>query len=335
MGFPTLSAEKILELSGVYWKSCAIHAAIKLDLFSIVGQGRLTEKEVAEKLNGDQRSVGVLLNALTAMGFLIKSDDRYANTPLSESALSKDSPDYIGYMIMHHYHLMDSWHHLDRAVMTGKPVRFRDEAINEEQRESFLMGMFNVAMAIAPEVTKKIDLSHQEHLLDLGGGPGTWAIYFCLNNSGLKVTVYDLPETRPFAEKTIRRFGLSDRINFQEGNYLEGDLKGRYDVAWLSHILHSEGPEDCQVIIRKAISVLKPGGLIMIHEFILNRDLKGPLYPALFSLNMLVGTKAGRSYSEKEIVDMLTQEGATGVKRLKLPSLKNSGIIIGTVRNTS
>ena len=332
MVFPKVSSDKILEISGTYWKSCAIHAAIKLDLFTIVGQDRLTEKEVAERLNGDQRGVGVFLNALTAMGFLIKSGDRYANTPLSASALSKNSPNYIGYMIMHHYHLMDSWHHLDRAVMTGKPVRFRDGAINEEQRESFLMGMFNVAMAIAPVVTKKIDLIDQEHLLDLGGGPGTWAIYFCLNNPGLKATVYDLPETRPFAEKTIERFGLNDRIRFQEGNYLEGDLKGRYDVAWLSHILHSEGPEDCRVIIRRAISVLKPGGLIMIHEFILNRDLKGPLYPALFSLNMLVGTKAGRSYSEKEITNMLTQAGVKSVKRLKLPSLKNSGIIIGTIQ---
>lgn len=330
-----MSSDKILEISGAYWKSCAIHAGIKLDLFTIVGKDRLAEKEVAEKFNADQRAVGVLLNALTAMGFLIKSDARYANTPLSASALSKDSPNYIGHMIMHHYHLMDSWHHLDQAIMTGRPVRFRDGPINEEQRESFLMGMFNVAMALAPEVTKKIDLIHWEHLLDLGGDPSTWAIYFCLNNPGLRATVYDLPETRPFAEKTIKRFGLSNRINFQEGNYLEDDLTGRYDVAWLSHILHGEGPEDCQMIIRKAISVLKPSGLIMIHEFILNRDLKGPLYPALFSLNMLVGTNAGRSYSGKEIANMLTQEGATNIRRLKLPSLKNSGIMVGTIRNTS
>ena len=335
MGFRKLSPDKVMEISGGYWKSCAIHAAIKLDLFTIIDQDRLTEKEVAEKLNADQRALGVLLNALTAMGFLSKPDDRYANTPLSASALSKKSPNYMGYMIMHHYHLMDSWHHLDQAVMTGKPQRVRDRAIDEERRESFLMGMFNVAMTIAPEVTRKISLIHQKRLLDLGGGPGTWAIYFCLNHPGLKATVYDLPETRPFAKKTIKRFGLSDRIRFQEGNYLKDDLKGGYDVAWLSHILHSEGPEDCQMIIRKTISVLNPGGQIMIHEFILNRDLKGPLYPALFSLNMLVGTKAGRSYSEEEIGNMLTQEGATSVKRLKLPSLKNSGIIIGTIRNTS
>ena len=59
--------------------------------------------------------------------------------------------------------------------------------------------MFNLAMNLAPVLVPKIDLSNRRHLLDLGGGPGTYAIHFCLNNPQLKATVYDLPTTRPFA----------------------------------------------------------------------------------------------------------------------------------------
>ncbi len=330
MNDQTLDPGELLEISGAYWESCALHAAVKLEVFTFIGQDQLTGKELARRLKGDERGVATLLNALTAMGLLIKSESRFANSPLSALYLTKDSPQYIGYMIMHHYHLMDSWHHLDRSVVTGAPARVRAAASTEEQRESFLMGMFNLAMAIAPQATKEIDLPGRKSLLDLGGGPGTWAIHFCLNNPGLRATVYDLPATRPFAEKIIARFGVSNRVQFQEGDYLEDEIEDSYDVAWLSHILHGESPKDCQLIIEKAVATLKPGGLIMIHDFILNNDLAGPLYPALFSLNMLTGTTEGRSYSEEQIMDMLAKAGAKDLSRHPFRGPYDSRIILGT-----
>jgi len=326
-----LNPRQLLEISGAYWESCALHAAVKLGVFTIIGEDRLTDMEVAQKLNGDERGVATLLNALTAMGLLIKSENKYANSPLSATHLTKGSPQYIGYMIMHHYHLMDSWHQLDRSVVTGAPVRVRAKASTEEQRESFLMGMFNLAMALAPQTTKEIDLAGRKQLLDVGGGPGTWAIHFCLNNPGLRATVYDLPGSRPFAEQIIARFGVSKRVHFQEGNYLEDDIQGRYDVAWLSHILHGESPEDCDLIIKKAVETLDPDGLVMIHDFILNNDLAGPLFPALFSLNMLTGTAGGRSYSEEQIMGMLAKAGAKNLKRHPFRAPNDSGIIVGII----
>jgi hypothetical protein len=76
--------------------------------------------------------------------------------------------------------------------------------------------------------------------------PGTFAIHFCRQNPQLTATVFDLPTTRPFAEKTIKRFDLEDRIDFQGGNYLKDEIEGHYDAAWHSHILHAEGPDGCR-----------------------------------------------------------------------------------------
>jgi ubiquinone/menaquinone biosynthesis C-methylase UbiE len=174
-------------------------------------------------------------------------------------------------------------------------------------------------------------LSSKRHLLDLGGGPGTYAIHFCKKYSQLKATVYDLPTTRPFAEKTIKQFELTDRIQFAEGNYLNDPVEGRYDAIWLSHILHGEGPDDCRMIIQKAISVLEPGGMIIIHDFILNNSMDGPLFPALFSLNMLLGTDSGQSYSEIQIIDMLAAAGVKDVRRIVVQSPNDSGIIMGEI----
>jgi len=325
------SPDEILELSGSYWKICVLHAAVKLDLFTAIGDKTLTDKEIATKIKGSQRGVEKLLNALVAVGLLTKIDDKYANTPSGQSLLAKDSTKYIGHMIIHHHHLMESWSQLDQAILSGRPIESRASCSPEEWRESFLMGMFNMAMRVAPKLVSEINLRSKYHLLDLGGGPGTYAIHFCLNNPQLKATVFDLPATRPFAEKTIAKFGLADQISFMAGNYLKEEIKGHYDVAWLSQILHGEGPDECQNIIRKAISALEPGGLIIIHDLILNNTMDGPLFPALFSLNMLLGTSSGQSYSEKQIMEMLSALGVKDIRRIPLKTQIDSGLISGTV----
>ena len=201
----------------------------------------------------------------------------------------------------------------------------------DEELEHFLMGMFNLAMGLAPRIVTEVDLAGRARLLDLGGGPGTYAIHFCLHNPGLKAAVFDLPATRPFAEKTIARFRLRDRVEFLEGDYLADPVPGGFDVAWLSHILHSEGLEDCKRIIRKTVGALGPGGLVLIHEFILDDGMDSPLHPALFSLNMLLGTEKGRAYSESQLRQMLESEGVRDVKRLAFKGPSESGIIAGVV----
>ncbi|MFW6099379.1 MAG: methyltransferase [Thermodesulfobacteriota bacterium] len=319
---------RMLEVSGSYWASCTLHAAVKLDLFSLIEAGHTTSSQLAHELGLNARGTATLLNALVAMGLLTKDQTHYANTEAARSFLVRGSREYIGYMILHHHHLVRGWSHLDQAVRSGKPVRER-VASEHEERESFLMGMFNNAMANAPRLADEIDVKGRRLLLDLGGGPGTYAIHFCLTNPGLEARVADLPASRPFAEKTIARFGVSDRVQFIPCDYLHEDIQGQYDVAWLSHILHGEGPDACQMIINKAVSSLEPGGMMMIHDFILNDTADGPLFPALFSLNMLVNTDEGRSYTEGQIRDMMKQAGLKNITRFPFRGPTESGILMG------
>lgn len=323
------SPEQLFRISGSYWMAFALHTGVDLDIFSLIGDEILAGEEIAARLGGDVRGVTTLLNALTSMGLLLKKGEKYSNNPESKDFLVKDSPDYLGHIIMHQHHLVSYWSKLHLAVEKGEPVR--KKAPTKKERESFLMGMFNVAMGIAPNLAKEIDLSDRHHLLDLGGGPGTYAIHFCLANPNLRATVHDLTATRPFALKTINRYGLADRIDFVSGNYLEDEIAGSYDVAWLSHILHGEGPEGCETILEKSVSVIEPGGVILIHDFVLNDTLDSPLFPALFSLNMLVNTKYGRSYSEGQIKEMLLKAGVRNLERLSFKGPNDSSIIRGVV----
>jgi len=323
------SIGQLLSTSSAYWRSSTVHAAVKLEIFTVLGDEKLTIEEVGAKINASKRGLTMLLNGLTAMGLLEHDGSLYKNTDFSRSCLVQGNKEYVGYIIMHHFHLVDAWAKLDEAVVKGAPVQKKSHG-EEQERESFQMGMFNLAIAIAPKIAAAVNLEGRRHLLDLGGGPGTHAIHFCRANPGLKATIFDRATTEPFARKTTAGFNVADRVSFIAGDFNTDPIRGHYDVAWLSQILHSNSPEECQSLINKAVQALEPGGLILIHDFFLNDSMDGPLFPALFSMNMLLNNQ-GRSYSEQEVKMMMRQAGVRKIKRLDFQGPNDSAILSGVV----
>jgi len=338
----------LLGLSGAYWKSCALHAAVVLDVFSPLAEGPATARDLAARLSCDARALGMLLGALCALDLLAKRGDEFALVPLAEAFLVRAAPRYQGHIIRHHHNLVESFEHLDEAVRTGRRVRGGAQW-TEADRQDFLLGMFNMAMGIAPRLAPQLDAlllaaglpglpgltgpAGGARLLDLGGGPGTYAIHFCLAYPGLAASVFDLPTTRPFAEATAKRFGLGygpgQRLDFLPGDYTQDPVPGGFDLAWLSHILHGESPAMAAEIVRKAAQALNPGGLLLVHEFLLDDSLDGPEFPALFSLNMLLGTEGGQSYSGGQVGGMLAAAGLSNIARLDFAGPNHTGIVAG------
>lgn len=320
---------KLLGVSNGYWRGCTLQTGVRLKIFTVLGNAKYAIGEVAKRAGTERRATCLLLDALAAMGLLLKTDVEYANTEFSRKFLVADSPDYLGYIILHHHHILDGWAQLDLAVKTGRKVQRRAYGADIE-RESFLMGMFNLAMKIAPQMAEKFQLSGRRRLLDLGGGPGTYSIHFCRANPGLNAVILDRPTTEPFARSTIARFNLANRIDFIGGDFNSDPIiGGPYDVAWLSHILHSNSREECQACLAKTVAAMEPGGLILVHDFILNDTKDGPEFPALFALNMLIGTEHGRAYSRSEIVTMLERSGVVDITRHVLDTPNESSVISG------
>lgn len=325
-----MELSELLQLSGGYWATGALHAAVRLDIFTRLAGKPMSAGELAAIIPADQRALGMLLDAVAALGLLEKDAGLFRTTGFSATWLSRSSEAYMGHIIMHHHNLVYAWSRLDEAVKTGAPVRRRlSHEADEVERENFLMGMFNLASILAPKVAAEVDLKGRGRLLDLGGGPGTYAIHFCRQNPEMTAVVFDLETTRPFAERTIAGFGLSDRIAFHAGDVNDDAPDNGYDVVWISHLLHSESPEKSAAIVSKGAAALKSGGLLMIQEFILDDKRTAPLFPALFSLNMLIGTHGGQAYSNGELVSMMTDAGLQDIKRLRIELPNGAGIIAG------
>ena len=200
----------LLHASGMYWESCAIHAAVHLDVFTPLSGGPMTVTELADRTGCVPQSLDRLLTALCAMGLLIRQGETCELPPFSRDHLCRGNPGYLGHIVEHHRHIMPSWSKLDESVRENRPTRHRSSVDTEDtgERESFLMGMYNIANAQAERSVPHIDLSGRSHLLDLGGATGAYAIHFCRRNPGLSATVFDLPTTRPFAERVIADSGM-------------------------------------------------------------------------------------------------------------------------------
>lgn len=326
------TAPELLQVSGGYWSACALHAAVRLDLFTRLADGPLAAAELAARAGADDRGVLRLLEALAALGLAARDEGgRWSAAPAARRHLVRGAPAYLGHIIAHHHFLMEAWARLPEAVRTGAPVRERSSHHDDtEAREAFLLGMQDLATLAAPRVAEAVDLTGRRRLLDLGGGPGTYAIHFCRRNPALQATICDLPSTRALAERAVAAQGLTGRIAFAPADYNLEPVPGGFDAAWLSHVLHGEGPAGAAALLRKAAGALEPGGLLLVQEFILDDDRLGPPHPALFGLNMLVGTPDGQSYSGAELSAMMAAAGVRDVRRLPLELPNGAGILAGT-----
>jgi ubiquinone/menaquinone biosynthesis C-methylase UbiE len=288
-------------LWGGFWSSRIIISANNLGIFD-----QLTEPRdactVARAIKADPRATEVLLDALTALRLVKKQHERYSNAPLSAKFLVSGTPHYQGDILRHADNLWQSWSQLDNVIKTGKPaskVAFDHNA--------FIMGMHNIASLVAPDVIKAINVQWVEKALDLGGGPGTYAME--MRRQGVaSVTHFDLPDTTTIAKKMVKQAGL-DGITFKSGDILQDQLGEGYDLILLSQLIHAFSTEQTLAVFQKVFRSLQPGGRIVVQEFPLTPSRTSPTQGALFSVNMLVNTPGGRCYPPQEIRSLLRQAG--------------------------
>ncbi|HHT9126385.1 MAG TPA: class I SAM-dependent methyltransferase [Candidatus Brocadiia bacterium] len=326
----------LYELAYGFWKSQIIFTAVESGVFTLIADNGKTAGGIALQLKTNKRATEMLLNALVALGLLRKAKDKFFNTPLSNQYLVRGAPFYIGDSIHHMHNLWDNWSKLGRAVKTGKPVAFKNakKKVNAGRTRDFIAAMQNIGRTKAAEIAKRFDLKGCRKLLDLGGGPGTYSIEFTKRNHRLKAIVFDLEDVIRLAKRYIKDAGMQERVSTIAGDCLKDDLgTNLYDVAFVSNILHIYDPETNIEILKKCWESLVDNGKVVIHEFVLDRTKTRPQFGALFSLQMLLGTMGGASYSEQEYRDWLPKAGFKAIKRINLPS--DSSLLIGVKKPVS
>jgi (2Fe-2S) ferredoxin/SAM-dependent methyltransferase len=303
-----------------FMPSRAILTALELDIFTAVGKGG-TAQQVAAKIQTATRATEMLLNVLVSLKLLEKHDGIYANTPVAARFLVEGSSDSARAAQLHTANLWRRWSKLTDAVRTGTAA---ESGRDNGWVNSFIAAMDHTARGRARAVAQAVELNGEKRMLDLGGGSGAYSIAFVKAASALHSEIVDLPEVLPITQQHIRHAGLGDRISTRAGDMLSVPLEpAAYDVVLLSAICHMYSPEENRQLFDRAYAALAPHGRLIISDFILDADKTSPRFGTLFALNMLVGTRAGASYSEPEYEEWLKAAGFAGSKRIRIPGPVN------------
>ncbi|MHC4267281.1 MAG: methyltransferase [Planctomycetota bacterium] len=318
------------DLSYAYWKAQVLFVAVKMDLFTLIKDTGKSCKYVTKKLRIDFRATEMMLNALVSLGLMSKIKGIYKNSAISNRYLVKDRPLYQGDRIRHFHNMWDSWSRLDDAIRTGKPTAYDNlgNDVDSKRLREFILAMHNGGKVQVGEIFRKLHIEKYYSLLDLAGGQGTYAVSFVEKNPNMSAVVFDLPDVIKITREHIKKSGLKGRISTKAGNCLEDNFgKELYDIVLVSHLLHIYEPVENKKILKKCWDSLLKNGMIIINEFVLNTKKTQPVFSTLFSLNMLIGTCRGSSYSAVQMSEWLKKAGFKKIKRVNLDM--DSDLIIG------
>ena len=324
--------EQLTDTAKGFQGGVVLAAAARLELFTLLDKGALGEEQVAEKLGLDKRATGIFLHALAGMGLLHKEESgRFGNSEIADELLVRGRPYFQGDIILHNANLIERWLRLPEVLKTGKPAEDLPRSVDDKNlRRDFILGMSNIAVLSAQKVAEGLagDLASSRRMLDLGGGPGTYAITFCRLNPQLEAVVFDLPEV--IDEITIAQVeaaGMKDRIGFLKGDYLKDSLGAGYDLVLISNIIHSLGARENILLIQRCFDCMVSGGKILVKDFLLEENRTGPPMASMFAVNMLTGTSSGGCYTAGEVKEWLE---AAGFSREKIVDISpSSRMVVG------
>lgn len=294
-------------------------AALELGLFTAVGERRWTIAALAKEMTVSERGLSILCRNLAMAGLLRKQGERYANSRLGASLLNAHHPAYRdSYLELMKNHWAD-WSRLPESVRSGLPI---DHAVPDDPayRRRFTWAMHHRTLETAPAIAAQLNLRQAKTLLDLGGGPGTYAMAFLGKNPQLQATVCDREAALEVAREIAASHRTRRRLSYLPLDFAAEPIPGTYDVIWYSNVLHIYSPADNQAIFRKALAALNPGGRLIIQDaFLHDREGLFPEEASLFAVSMLLFTKEGNTYTVAETTRWLQ---AAGFARMKLKKMK-------------
>jgi SAM-dependent methyltransferase len=294
-------------------------AALELGLFTVVGDRRWTIAALAKEMTVSERGLSILCRNLAMAGLLQKQGERYANSRLGASVLNAHHPNYRGsYLELMKDHWAD-WSRLPESIRSGLPI---DHAMPDdpEYRRRFTWAMHHRTLETAPATASQLNLRRAKTLLDLGGGPGTYAMAFLAKNPQLQATVCDREAALEVAREIAASHRTRRRLAFLPLDFATDPILGTYDVIWYSNVLHIYSPAANQAIFRRALAALNPGGRLIIQDaFLHGREGLFPEEASLFAVSMLLFTKEGNTYS---VADTTRWLQAAGFERMKVTKMK-------------
>jgi predicted nicotinamide N-methyase len=307
----------VFETALAYHRTAALTAAIKLDIFSLIGAGSTTVDALALKTDASARGLRILCDYLTVIGLLQKQDFNYSLTPAAGRFLDRSSPlvlgscvDFLAAPEMLALVLDDPVSYVRRGGSDGLTVVAPDHPIWVR----FARAMAPFAAPGAKRVAAYVATLPESPrtVLDVAAGHGLYGIEVAKAVPMAVVTAVDWAEILAIAQENAKAAGVGDRFCTLVGSAFDVEWGGGFDLVLLPNILHYFDRDKCVALLRRVKSSISPTGRILAVEFVPNPDRVSPPLQAAFAFFTLATCPSGDAYTLDDLDGIARAAGFRG-----------------------
>lgn len=310
------NAEEISNIAFGFMASKALFVALHCNLFTLLSKKPLSSIKLAELVKVPENRISTICTALTSIGLLTRKEGLYKNSVGASKYLVKgakyDFGDYLRLQIDRQmYGFMQQ---LEGVVTNNMNNEFIDSYAKwmDNEKEAKLYSESQHAGSLGPGLTlsRLIDFSNINSLLDVAGGTGGFAIRLCEQNPNLNITILDFPNVIKLGKQKVLDAGFSDRINFIGGDALDYKWPTKsFDAVLMSYLFNGVPGEEIPKLVSKAFNTINSGGFYIIHDFMVEDDRNGPHLAALWQLQHLAFTPTAKSITPSWVTKAMKDEG--------------------------
>lgn len=306
----------------------SMQVAQRLGIFRELANGPATGQELAQKLDLKEQGTKLLLDSLCVNGTLkLASGDRYELTKQSRKWLDPASDTYLGGFLADHYHYWEWWDQLEDLVRDGRSVEMHDRPADDPYWSSYITAQYQLARLSSDDVAKAVDLdADATSLLDVAGGHGEFSMGLCRRHSDLHARVVDLPGSARIGREIVAEAGMTDRVQFVEGDMFEADLGGPHDGALCFNIIHHLEPQPMRALFERVASALRPGAPLCVLDVFDRPAGTRPDTSSMLGLFFHL-TSGADTYTADEVSDWLAVSGFEPPQRKSLRQLPGLALL--------
>lgn len=322
-----------------FWPAKVLLSAVKLGLFTALGNEAKTGGELCDELGLHSRANPDFFDTLVALKFLERDGDgadaMYRNSEETATFLDKSRPEFMGgFLEMCNDRIYPFWGELVDALKTGRPQnesKHGGEGVFEEmyrdpaRLEQFMDAMAGISVGNFVALAEKFDFSRYKTLADIGGAAATLSIAVARRHTTLEIVTADLPMVTAIAEKKIAASGLADRISASNIDFFKDDLP-KADVITMGMILHDWNLENKMMLIRKAYDALPDGGAFIVIEALIDDARRENAFGLMMSLNMLIEFGEAFDYSGADFDGWCREVGFKRTEVIHLAGPASAGV---------
>lgn len=312
-----------------FMASQALFAALELGVFDkLEAQQPMTVESLAAACNLKPNRLQTLLTALVAAKCMTRDDaaKAYRNSPNVSKFMVTSSKAYYGDYFKYQmgrlfYNRMG---HL-AAVMKGEEdldysTWFADPAV----ASLYTAAQHNGSLATAKSLFRKVPLTGVSKLLDVGGGSGAFSVQAARMIPTLNATVLEFPEVCKEGRRLLAAEAGPEekgRVKFVELDATSPDWPveaSSHDVVLMSYLSGSVPEALIAQLYGNAMKTLKPGGKLIVHDFMVDDTKDGPALGAYWALQHVTVNPDGLGLAPAEIADRMRAVGFTKTEHFEM-----------------